>query len=165
MHQIKRLGHLAMIHAARKLLPDVRQEPAAERDVQQLMAAANRQHRLALLKNFRNQNQFALVSSAVIRRDGDGLANIFRQRPIVKLGVNVIAAREQNPVGAPHGFSQQRAVGRHRRDQRNAAGRQNGRLVTHRQADREVAEFEAALLDARRNKNQWWPAHAKNVSH
>ena len=48
-----------MVQRAGHLPADVRDQPAAERDVQQLMPAANRQKRFALVKNFTNQNQFA----------------------------------------------------------------------------------------------------------
>ena len=67
MHQFARLIHAPMVERAGNLPADVRDQPPAQRDIQHLMPAANRQQRFALAEYFVNQHQLAQVASAAVR--------------------------------------------------------------------------------------------------
>jgi hypothetical protein len=92
MHQIGRLVRLLMVDCAGNLTADVGDQPAAERDVQQLMAAADGQERLALAENLINQDDFAQVTPAAVGGLLDGPADGARQLAGVKIGIDVIPA-------------------------------------------------------------------------
>ena len=80
MHQISpALSEPLMVQRAGNLLADVRDQLPAERDVEQLMAATDRQQRFALAENFVNQNQFEQIALAAVGRLLDGRADFFRQ--------------------------------------------------------------------------------------
>ena len=100
MDHFARLVHPLMIQRARHLAADVRHQTAAQRDIQQLMAAANGQQRLALAENFVQQNQLAQITPAAVRRHAHRFADVARQVAGVKIRINVVAAGEQHAVHA-----------------------------------------------------------------
>ena len=51
MHQFARLVHALMVQRTGRLAADVRNQPAAERNIQQLVPAANGEQRFALAEN------------------------------------------------------------------------------------------------------------------
>ena len=91
---------------------------------------------------------FALVAAAFVGRLGDGLKDFFIKLTVVEIWIDVITASEKDAIGAAHSLGNQRAFAGDGRDDGNAAGREDGTFITHRQADGKVAELEAALLYA-----------------
>ena len=150
-----------MIQFRAMLLADVADQFAAKGHVHELVAAADAQDGLFLAEDFLDQNELAQIAPAAIRGLADGLEDFRGQVFIVEIGADVVAAGEQNAIGAAHGFGQQCAVHGGGGHERNAAGIQQGVFITLREAERKVAEFHPALFHARGNHDDRRFGHAR----
>src|SRR5689334_3436461 len=129
MHYFAALIRPPMVGSARQLTQNIHHQRATERDVEHLMAAANRQQRFALAESFIPQDYFAQIPLPTIRSHVYGPLEPGREPAAVDPRVHILAAGEQNTVATADALGNCLARGRGRQSNRQATGSQERLLI------------------------------------
>src|SRR3569833_730548 len=129
MNDIVALIHARVLQRAGHFGGDIHDQRAAKGDVEQLLATANRQQRLVLPVVFVDQDQFAQVTFAAVGGGFYGFAELGRDAVLVKPGFDVIAAGDEDAIGAIDAFGDELAGIAHGQSERQSAGSSDGALI------------------------------------
>ena len=121
-----------MVLRAGKLRNNIHDQCSAEADVQQLVPATDREQRFALAKNFIQQYQLTQIPRAAVRRFLNRLAYLGRKIFRIKVGANVISARQQNAVHTAHAIRDHVPIRDAWHQERQAACIGDGMFVSQR---------------------------------
>ena len=130
---------------------DVRDEIASEGDIENLLAATDREEGFGLAEGFVDENQFEEIAMAFCWDDGAGDVGV--EIRAVQGRMHVFTSREHDPMAMADGFADDGDVGGAGKDQGQGAGGDQGVGVALGEADGGVGEFGALPLGVGGDEN------------